>query len=194
MPFPDELARGLAVVAYDRRWPADFAVLAGRIQSVLGPVAVRVNHVGSTSVSGLAAKDCVDVQVEVPALVEELIAGRFAEIGFRLRPEPWNRAEPTTGGPCPKLVFAPPEGERASNIHVLEAATEGARRKLLFRDFLRANDMARDAWSDFKQRLATMATDIYQYGQAKAGPTEILMIAAESWSCQTHWAPPWSSR
>jgi hypothetical protein len=35
-----------------------------------------------------------------------------------------------------------------------------------------------DAWSDFKQRLAAMATDIYQYGQAKAGPTEILMIAA----------------
>jgi dephospho-CoA kinase len=194
VPFPDELARGLAVVAYDRRWPGDFAVLARKIHGALGPMAVRVNHVGSTSVPGLAAKDCVDVQVEVPALAEELIAGCFEKIGFRLRPEPWNHMEVTPGGLCPKLVFAPSEGERASNIHVLEAASEAARRKLLFRDYLRAHDTARDAWSDFKQRLAAMATDIYQYGQAKAGPTEILLIAAESWARETQWAPPWSSR
>jgi GrpB-like predicted nucleotidyltransferase (UPF0157 family) len=111
-----------------------------------------------------------------------------------LRPEPWNRAEPTPAGPCPKLVFAPPAGERASNIHVLAAASEGARRKLLFRDFLRAHDTARDAWSDFKQRLAAMATDIYQYGQTKAGPTEIAMNAAENWACRTQWAPPGAAR
>jgi GrpB-like predicted nucleotidyltransferase (UPF0157 family) len=137
MPFPDELARGLAVVAYDRRWPGDFAVLARRIHGALGPIAVRVNHVGSTSVPGLAAKDCIDVQAEVQALDEQLIAGCFEKIGFRLRP-----------------------------------------------------DTARDAWSDFKQRLAAMATDIYQYGQAKAGPTQILMIAAESWASRTQWASP----
>jgi GrpB-like predicted nucleotidyltransferase (UPF0157 family) len=190
VPFPDELARGLAVVAYDGRWPADFAVLARKIQNALGPIAVRVSHVGSTSVPGLAAKDCIDVQVEVRAVVEEPIADCFGKIGFRLRPEPWNHVEATPDGPCPKLVFAPPEGERASNIHVLEAASEAARRKLLFRDFLRAQDIARDAWSDFKQRLAVMATDIYQYGQAKAGPTEILMIAAEGWASQTQWVPP----
>lgn len=190
MPFPDELSRGLAVIAYDRRWPGDFAVLARRIQGVLGPTAVQVSHVGSTSVPGLAAKDCIDVQVEVLALDEDLIAGRFSEIGFRLRPEPWNRVEPAPAGPCPKLVFAPPAGERASNVHVVQAAGEAARRKLLFRDFLRAHDAARDAWSEFKQHLAAMATDIYQYGQAKAGPTQILMIAAESWALQTRWAPP----
>jgi GrpB-like predicted nucleotidyltransferase (UPF0157 family) len=177
-------------VAYDRCWPGDFAALATRIQDALGPTALRVSHVGSTSVPGLAAKDCIDVQVEAPALDEDVITGCFGRIGFRLRPEPWNRAEPTLGGPCPKLVFAPPQDERASNIHVVEAASEAARRKLLFRDFLRANDVARDAWSDFKQRLAAMASDIYQYGQAKAGPTEILLIAAESWACQTRWAPP----
>jgi GrpB-like predicted nucleotidyltransferase (UPF0157 family) len=190
VPFPDELAHGLAVVAYDRLWPGDFAVLARRVEGALGPMAVRVSHVGSTSVPGLAAKDCIDVQVEVLALDEDLISGCFAAIGFRLRPEPWNRVEPTPGGPCPKLVFAQPEGDRASNIHVVEAASEAARRKLLFRDFLRANDTARDAWSDFKQRLAAMAGDIYQYGQAKAGPTEIVLIAAECWARQTQWAPP----
>jgi GrpB-like predicted nucleotidyltransferase (UPF0157 family) len=190
VPFPDELARGLAVVAYDRRWPGEFAVLAERIQGALGPSAVQISHVGSTSVPGLAAKDCIDVLAEVGALDENLIVGCFAQIGFRLRPEPWNRTEATPQGPCPKLVFAPPAGERASNIHVVETATEAARSKLLFRDFLHAHEAARDAWSDFKQHLAAMATDIYQYGQAKAGPTQILMITAESWVLQTQWAPP----
>jgi GrpB-like predicted nucleotidyltransferase (UPF0157 family) len=189
VPFPDELERALAVVAYDRRWPGEFVVLARRIQAALGPMAVRVSHVGSTSVPGLAAKDCIDVQVVVRALAEGPISSCFEKIGFRLRPEPWNHAEDTPGGQCPKLVFAPPEGERASNVHVLEIASEAARRKLLFRDFLRSQDTARDSWSDFKQRLAAMAADIYQYGQAKAGPTEILMIAAESWALQTQWAP-----
>jgi GrpB-like predicted nucleotidyltransferase (UPF0157 family) len=189
VPFPDELARGLDVVAYDRCWPGDFAVLARRIQDALGSAAVRVSHVGSTSVPGLAAKDCIDVQVEVRALDEQVIVGCLGAAGFRLRPEPWNRVEPAPGGPCPKLVFAPPEGERAGNVHVAEAASEAARRKLLFRDFLRAHDTARDAWGDFKQRLAVMATDIYQYGQVKAGPTEILLIAAESWARQTGWTP-----
>jgi hypothetical protein len=131
VPFPDELARGFAVMAYDRRWPGDFAVLARRIQDALGPAAVRVSHVGSTSVPGLAAKGCIDVQVEARALDDDLITGCFGKIGFRLRPEPWNRAEPTPGGPCPKLVFAPPQGGRASNIHVVKAASEAARRKFV---------------------------------------------------------------
>jgi len=188
VPFPDELARGLAVVPYDRGWPGEFVMLARRIQAALGPVAVRVSHVGSTSVPGLAAKDCIDVLVEVQVLAEELISGRFEKIAFRLRPEPWNHAEATPGGQCLKLVFAPPEGERASNVHVLETASEAARRKLLFRDFLRAHDAARDTWSAFKQCLAATAADLFQYGQAKASPTEILMIAAEYWALQSQWA------
>lgn len=121
-------------------------------------------------------------QVEARALDEDMITGCLGRIGFRLRPGPWNRAEPAPDGLCPKLVFAPPEGERASNVHVVEAGSEAARRKLLFRDFLRAHPAARDAWSDFKLRLAAMTSDIYQYGRAKAGPTEILLIAVESWA------------
>lgn len=101
MPFPDELTRGLAVVAYDRRWPGDFAVLARRIQDALGPMTVRVSHVGSTSVPGLAAKDCIDVQVEVQALKEELIVGRFGKIGFRLRPSHGIAWRLPPGSPCP---------------------------------------------------------------------------------------------
>lgn len=75
------------------------------------------------------------------------------------------------------------------DIHVMVAASEAVRRKLLFRDVLRADDTARDAWGGFKQRLASMTTDLHEYGQAKAGPTLILMIAAEGWASRTGWTP-----
>jgi hypothetical protein len=70
---------------------------------------------------------------------------------------------------------------------VRESRSETARRNLLFRDFLRANAAARDASGDFKQQLALIAQDVYQYGQVKAGPTEILMIAAEDWASANGW-------
>ena len=84
-----------------------------------------------------------------------------------MRSESWNRIDITPAGKWPKLVFAPPPGERASNVHVREAGSVAARRNLLFREFLRANDTARDAWGTFKQHLALIARDIYQYGQTK---------------------------
>lgn len=61
------------------------------------------------------------------------------------------------------------------------------RRNLLLRDFLRTDDPPRDAWGDFKQRLAQSATNIYDYGQIKSPATEILMIAAEDWARRTTW-------
>jgi len=146
-----------------------------------------VDHIGSTAVPGLAAKDCIDIQVRVDELDGKSILPVFDTIGLRLRPEPWNRVEITAGKQWPKLVFAPPIGERASNVHVRETTSATARRNLLFRDFLRADDLARDAWGDFKQRLAQSVSNIYDYGQIKSPATEILMIAAEDWARRTAW-------
>ena len=187
--FPDELASGLAVVAYDPGWPQEFCALASRLQTALGSLAQSIDHIGSTAVPGLAAKDCIDIQIRVTGLDGNAIAPAFDTIGFRLRPEPWNRVEVTAGKRWPKLVFAPPIGERTSNVHVRERASATARRNLLFRDFLRTDDPARDAWGDFKQRLADSVTNIYDYGQIKSPATEILMIAAEDWARRMAWTP-----
>ena len=107
-------------------WPYGWAILA--------PVAEHIDHVGSTAVPGLAAKDCIDIQIRVPRLNEAMIVLSFAELGFRLRPEPWNHIELTAGRQWPKLVFAPPVGERAANVHVRATSSATARRNLLFRD------------------------------------------------------------
>src|SRR5437764_552526 len=73
-PDPDEdpwvngppPAEAIEIVAYDPDWPARFARLARPIRTALGPVALAVEHFGSTSVPGLAAKDVIDIDLTVP--------------------------------------------------------------------------------------------------------------------------------
>lgn len=189
MPFPDELARPVAVSDYDNTWPAAFRKLADQLEAALGPLARAIDHTGSTSVPGLAAKDCIDTQVLVDDIGEPTIVTKLEAIGLRLRPEPWNRVEQLNGIGWPKLVFAPPIGERATNVHVRQVGSATARRNLLFRDFLRANPDARQRWSEFKQRLAQTVTDIFDYGQIKCPANEMLFIAAEDWVTRTNWLP-----
>ncbi len=186
MPFPDE--RGpVAVVAYRPQWPAEFERLARVLRDALGDLASGVDHVGSTSVPGLPAKDCVDVQVRMTSIDAARDVPLLAAIGFRCRPEPWNRVEVSGGRQCRKLVFAPPVGARSCNVHLCEAAGPNARFALLFRDYLRADEAARRAWGAFKQRLALSVPDLSDYGQIKAPATDVLMRAAERWAAETGW-------
>lgn len=188
MPFPDEVAP-VSVVDYRPQWTMDFERLAGTLRDALGDQALAIDHVGSTSVPGLAAKDCVDVQVRVGALDEDRQIGLLAAIGFRCRPEPWNRTEVSGGRECRKLVFAPPVGARRCNVHLREADGPNARFALLFRDYLRADEDGRRAWAAFKKRLADSFPEMSDYGQIKATATTVLMLSAERWAAGTGWSP-----
>lgn len=189
MPFPDECAQ-VAVVEYRPQWPTEFELLAGMLRRALGGLALGVDHVGSTSVPGLPAKDCIDVQVRMRSIDEARDVSLLAVIGFRCRPEPWNRVEVSGARRCHKLVFAPPVGARSCNVHLREGAGPNARFALLFRDYLRADEGARRAWGAFKQRLALSVPDLSDYGQIKAPATEVLMAAAERWAAGTGWSGP----
>ncbi|MFD7496534.1 GrpB family protein [Streptomyces sp. NPDC059832] len=189
MPFADEAA-AVAVLEYQSQWPVDFERLAGELYKALGNDARAIDHVGSTAVPGLAAKDCVDIQVRVDSIQEARQIGLLAAMGFRCRPEPWNRAETSGGQECRKLVFAPPVGARSCSVHLREDGAPNCRFALLFRDYLRADEAARREWGAFKRRLARSVPDLLDYGQIKAPATEILMIAAESWAAATGWQPP----
>ncbi len=188
MPFPDEPGQ-VAVVEYRPEWPTEFQQLAGQLSGSLEGLAVAVDHVGSTSVPGLPAKDCIDVQVRMSSIDEARDIPLLAAIGFRCRPEPWNRVEFLAGHRCRKLVFAPPIGARRCNVHLRESTGANARFALLFRDYLRADAAACRAWGTFKQRLAGSVPDLLAYGQIKAPATEVLMAAAERWAAATGWRP-----
>jgi GrpB-like predicted nucleotidyltransferase (UPF0157 family) len=189
MPFPDECGQA-AVVDYRPDWPREFEQLAEMLRGALGDLPTAIDHVGSTSVPGLPAKDCIDVQVRVRSIEEARDIALFAAIGFRCRPEPWNRFEVSGGFQCSKLVFAPPVGARSCNVHLRESAGLNARYALLFRDYLRADEPVRRAWGAFKQRLAVSVPDLMGYGQIKAPATDVLMAGAEWWAADTGWTMP----
>ncbi|MEP6972935.1 MAG: GrpB family protein [Actinomycetota bacterium] len=181
MPFADEV-RPVDIVPYRTTWASEFDALGGRLWTALNPVALAIDHIGSTAVPRLPAKDVIDVQVLVANLDRVMLVKRFERIGFRQRREPWNVVETSFGARCEKLVFAPPVGERACNVHVRVEDQPNARFALLFRDFLRADTAVRDAWGEFKSRLAAEVPDLAHYGQIKAPATEILMQAASTWA------------
>jgi len=189
VPFADE-SLSVAVVSYRPEWPAAFDALATQIRTVLGDQEAVIDHVGSTSVPGLAAKDCIDVQVRVPSIDERRLLAAFSVMGFRCRPEPWNRAEVTGGRKYHKLVFAPPAGARTANVHVREHGGGNARFALLFRDYLRSDGDTRRAWGAFKRRLAVSVPNLSDYGQIKSPASEVLMAAAERWAAEAGWRIP----
>ena len=188
MPFADELGEiQVTLVPYQPRWAVEFQDLADTLAAALGGLAVAIRHVGSTAVPGLPAKDVLDLQVEVADVGDPAIATVMLGLGFRLRPEPWNRSETSFGVSCAKMVFAPPVGGRPLNIHVREAGAPNARYALLFRDFLRGHPDIRDDWGAFKTRLAGQVDDLMLYGPIKDPATRILMRLAARWAEDTGW-------
>ncbi len=189
MPFPDEL-RPVRVVDYRPTWPHEYALLAHRLWPAVAGLATAIDHVGSTSVPGLAAKDTIDIQIRVRVLDANAIEESLSRsCGVRRRSEPWNTEEVAGGRPSPKLVFAPPAGERSANVHVRLHGGAAARTALLFRDYLRAVPSQRDDWGRFKQRLCRDVDDLAAYGQVKGPAWAILMRAAEAWADAVGWAP-----
>ena len=188
MPFPDEkFAQHVEVVPYQSGWATEGLELAARLARML-PHARATDHIGSTAVPGLAAKDCIDLMVRVESL-SDMDLSPLTQAGYRERQERWNRAEALGTTTHPKRVFAPPVGDRSINIHVREAHSETARYALLFRDFLRANHDHRDTWGRFKLRLAEERPDIHRYGQVKATVQPLLMALAERWAAEKRWRP-----
>lgn len=190
MPFADELD-SVEVVAAHESWLAEFALLAAQIRQAGVPNVVSIDHVGSTAVPGLAAKDVIDVQVRVSEIDDDSVLDRLSAVGFRLRPEDWNRIEMTRSGPEAKLVFAAATGARRSNVHIRVAGSRGAYDTLLFREFLRDDRLARETWSEFKQSIIRTAgeIDLIVYGQVKQPAWAVLMLAADRWARDRDWRP-----
>jgi GrpB-like predicted nucleotidyltransferase (UPF0157 family) len=188
MPFEDE-AQVVDLAAWSPRWESEFESLAEQLRGALGSLGLAIQHIGSTSVPQLVAKDVIDVQVLISDVHDGRVEPAFASLGFRRRPEPWNQADVIGDREFPKAVYAPPRGARAVNVHVRALGSESARYALLFRDFLRANREARVTWAEFKLRLASAVAELAPYGQIKGAAFPLLMRWAEQWAAENAWVP-----
>src|SRR5688500_6073520 len=126
----------IEIRSYQEAWPEEFARIAAALKAVLGDLALRIDHIGSTSVPGLAAKDVIDVQVTVAALrpVETLEAA-LQRAGYSLRPEiQRDHRPPGATGPdteWEKRFARPPAGQRPTNVHIRVAGRPNHRYALL---------------------------------------------------------------
>jgi GrpB-like predicted nucleotidyltransferase (UPF0157 family) len=186
---PAHAARILTLVSiepYSDSWPEEFRRVAGRLRSLLGERALRIDHVGSTAVPGLAAKDLVDVQITVATLAD---ADPLARAGFDEYAYSDHRP-PGASGPVDdwqKRFFVPPAPERRTNLHVREQGRANQRYALLFRDYLRAHPHGADAYAELKRRLAATLADPSNYSNVKEPAWDLIALAAEDWAAATNW-------
>jgi GrpB-like predicted nucleotidyltransferase (UPF0157 family) len=183
--------REIKVVAYRPEWAAEYREIVNVLQHTLGEVALRIDHIGSTSVSGLAAKDVIDVQVTVRVLTADLEPA-FEGAGYRRRAEVTEDHRPPhavgTEQDWQKQYYQPASGERRIHLHVRRAGSANGRYALFFRDYLRTHPLAAAAYAQAKQALARHApTDWDLYYDVKDPVCDIIMAGAEDWAASTSW-------
>jgi dephospho-CoA kinase len=152
----------------DPTWPEQARRAMARVRRVAGSRALRVDHIGSTSVPGLIAKDVLDLQVVVADLDAAVrLAEDLLDAGLvRQEGEWWDSAE--DGGRLLKAMAMNADPGRAVNCHVRTEASPAWREALAFRDRLRAEPAVAADYAQLKRRLAAQPHDsIDAYAQAK---------------------------
>ncbi|MBX3006350.1 MAG: GrpB family protein [Anaerolineales bacterium] len=177
---------------YQPGWPDEFRREAARIRAALGDLALRIDHIGSTAVAGLAAKDILDIQVSVAALRPAVIAALQAA-GYQYRKEIDRDHVPPGGASAAeawrKLYFREAPATRVVHIHVRVAGQPNQCYPLLFRDYLRAHPASAAAYGELKRRLAANLADSDSYPDVKDPAVDLIYLAAEDWAAATGWQP-----
>jgi GrpB-like predicted nucleotidyltransferase (UPF0157 family) len=165
------------LVEYDARWPGQFqAFRASILRAIPG---ARVEHFGSTSVPGCAAKPIIDISVGLP-LGTSVREQEFRSAGLRFRSiQPYS------------IVFAidHSDGSRAANVHVRYIDSEAELRDLRFRDYLRTHPDAVRAYTEAKRRALVASPEREDYNRAKAPFIERLRREVDSRAEGIQWSP-----
>jgi GrpB-like predicted nucleotidyltransferase (UPF0157 family) len=182
---------GVTIVEYKPAWAAEFEAIASELRLALGAGATRIDHIGSTAVPGLPAKDIIDVQVTVRSLdgdaSERLLAAGFAPHGQPLRQDHVPHGCDARQDDWCKLYFKQRPGARRCNIHVRQDGRPNQRYALLVRDFLRADVPTAQAYGELKRRLASALADPDAYPDVKDPVSDIIYLAAERWASASAW-------
>lgn len=167
---PERIDGPVHLAEYDPAWPQAFEREAARIRQALGASALVVDHAGSTSVPGLAAKPRIDIVLAVPNSADE--AGYVAPLeaagyALRIREPDWHEHR----------LFKGPDVD--VNLHVFTVGCSEIERMLRFRDWLRVNPADRDLYLRRKRDLAARRWEfVQQYADAKGELVEQILVRA----------------
>ncbi|MGI9158086.1 MAG: GrpB family protein [Marmoricola sp.] len=162
----------ITVVDYDPTWRERFEALRTEYLSALsaaGVPVIGVEHVGSTSVPGLAAKPIIDIDImvveaDVAAASDVLMSLGFHPLGELGIPQRWAFKEPAWLG--------------GTNTYVVVTGSLSLRNHLAVRDTLRLDAELRAEYGTVKQQVAAVAANIDDYGQGKSRIVQRILVAA----------------
>lgn len=194
---PAPRAGGPVLTPPNPDWPVQAERLLARLRRA-SPEVLGADHIGSTSVPRLPAKDVIDLQVNVSSLeAADRIATALGEAGFPLQ-EASARDTPKPPDLDPsawqKRFHCNADPGRAANVHVRVLGSPGWRYALLFRDWLRANPDAVSMYAEMKQELAALHAGDHRtlaYAEAKEPWfTEVASPLMDAWARSSGWQPP----
>ena len=155
---------------YDPSWPAVAEAARAEVLAACPGVFAEIEHVGSTSVPGLAAKPIIDLMASIPTL-DDAPVDRLAGLDFQL----------LDVGMAGRLFFIRDrDGVRTHHLHVVPADTWAHRNERLLRDHLRASPEDARAYGELKQRLATEGLEGEAYTRAKTALIQTLTDRARA--------------
>ncbi len=183
----------IIISPYDPKWPKEFEIIRLSLLQRLEPMALRVDHIGSTSVPGLGAKNVIDIQVTVAALTPQ-IPQRLVRAGYRywesITHDHIPKGEDDNPKLWEKLLFSQPEGERRSNVHVRVDGNPNQKYPLLFRDYLRAHPSSTKTIELIKLEIVKRhANDVDTYYDIKDPVYDLIWDAAREWARYSDWKP-----
>ncbi len=158
-----ELSEPVVICDYDPGWPRRYEALRASVADALGELAAQIEHVGSTSVPGLAAKPTIDIVIQLRSAQDlPTVIERLARLGYA------HEGDFSIVG---REAFATPPGYGAHDHHLYVCAPDwrGFADQIVFRDHLRANPAVARAYARLKRSLANKhRNNRMAYTEAKA--------------------------
>ena len=182
------------IVQHDRRWAERGEGVIAQLRTALGPTALRVDHIGSTAIPAMDAKNVIDIQVSVADL--ERAQAQFDKplqaLGFERLP--YDRDHVPVGRSDDPASWAKRFWRRRDhvggdvNLHVRVVGSPNERLALLFRDWMRTHPEAVVAYSATKRSLAAATSGLDVYSEVKDPIVDLVITIAETWAVETGWS------
>lgn len=151
------------VLPYDSAWKSDFEKIKKEIVAAVGDLILTVEHVGSTSVAGMSAKPCIDIDVVIPDYsVFDTVVSRLAEIGYRHEGDLGIKDREA-------FKYTDKPHLQTHHLYVCPAYSDELHRHTTFRDYLKKHPEAVKEYSKVKEKAAQLfPEDIDKYIEYKS--------------------------
>lgn len=183
MTLGGTMSEPIIVVPYDEKWKDEFHGIGSLLRQTFGDIALRIDHIGSTSIVGLDAKSIIDIQISVKSFEPMIYKPLMESIGYIHRADNPDKT---------KRYFREGIGMRRTHIHVRERGSWSEQFALLFRDFLREHEEYCRQYAEEKYILMNRyqsADQRHHYVDGKRPIIWRIMQEASQWSQEVGWTP-----